>query len=484
MPKPSLPFQRLTPFQYKIIIGVLLIVILAGAYAFFFRKGPNYQFVEVKRGSITELVSVTGNTAPSESVSLGFGSSGNIARVYSAVGRTVRKGAVLATLNTADLDAQVLQAKSNLTKQLAENQNTTINVDQVRAEQDRLMKNAYTKLLSSDLVAVPSSSSEEADPPTITGLYDGPEGAYKLIVYHGDQLSSDDHTLYTFDLEKTGPTKVLASEPTPLGGHGLYVSFGNALTEYDDTTWYITIPNTKSSSYLANYNAYQAALKARDSAIEAAEAQIKNSGGTTVAEAQIENARAALASTEAKLSNSRVVAPIDGVITVFDAKVGQYASAGTALISIISKDAFEVEAQVSETDVGKVAFGNAAAMTLDAFPGEEFKGLVFYIDPAQTSAEGVVGYKIKVAFDKTDSRMKSGLTANLDIATRRKDNVLYLPQYAILETDEGTYVETLESGQVVQHPVELGIGDQEGNVEIVSGATEGEEVLNIGLRVK
>ncbi len=123
-------------------------------------------------------------------------------------------------------------------------------------------------------------------------------------------------------------------------------------------------------------------------------------------------------------------------------------------------------------------------MTLDAFPGETFTGSVSYIDPAQTNNEGVVGYKVKITFDTVDKRLKSGLTVNINIETRNKDNVLVLPQYAILQNDDGTFVQVLEDKAVKNIPVTLGIQDQSGNVEIVSGVTEGEQVLNIGLKTQ
>src|SRR3989344_3311095 len=139
MPMPSsLPSPLRTMMRSKIILGCIVLGLVIGAYLLFFKKGPQYQVVTVERGDITELVSVTGNTEPVSSVSLGFGASGNIAAIYSAIGNIVRKGQLLAKLNTADLDAQVAEAKAALTQQLAENQNTTTNVDQVRAEQDRL----------------------------------------------------------------------------------------------------------------------------------------------------------------------------------------------------------------------------------------------------------------------------------------------------------------------------------------------------------
>ena len=143
-----------------------------------------------------------------------------------------------------------------------------------------------------------------------------------------------------------------------------------------------------------------------------------------------------------------------------------------------------VMARLADFTEAQVALKNKITMTFDAFTNETFTGSVFYIDPAQTTTGGVVGYKIKVALDKKDSRMKSGLTANMNIETRHKDNVLILPQYAILQNDKGTFVEILQNSKVKDLPVTLGLQDQKGNVEIISGVTLGEAVLNIGLKSK
>ena len=78
--------------------------------------------------------------------------------------------------------------------------------------------------------------------------------------------------------------------------------------------------------------------------------------------------------------------------------------------------------------------------------------------------------------------MKSGFTANIDIQTKKNDNVLILPQYAILQNDNGTFVEKLVGNVATTSPVTLGIQDQKGNVEILSGVTLGEQVINIGLK--
>ena len=201
-------------------------------------------------------------------------------------------------------------------------------------------------------------------------------------------------------------------------------------------------------------------------------------------QAQLKSAQAALESAQVKLKNSQIIAPISGVITQFDVKVGQYTSPGLTLVSIISSDSFEVDTQISEIDVGKIALDNNVIMTFDAFPGKTFSGKIFYIDPAQTNTDGVVGYKVKISFDGSGSVMRSGLTANIDIETRHKDNVLILPQYAVLQNDSGTFVQVIENNVVKDIPITLGIQDQSGNVEVISGVTEGEQVLNIGLKSK
>ena len=148
----------------------------------------------------------------------------------------------------------------------------------------------------------------------------------------------------------------------------------------------------------------------------------------------------------------------------------------------MSNGGYEVDGGVSETDVGKIAVGDAVTMTLDAFPNETFDGKVFYIAPAETNTQGVISFLVKIAFSKPDPRLKSGLTANIDIQTQQKNGVLILPQYAILQNDKGTFVETLENKKIKQNPVVIGISDQKGNVEVMSGVTLGENVLNIGLK--
>jgi HlyD family secretion protein len=199
-------------------------------------------------------------------------------------------------------------------------------------------------------------------------------------------------------------------------------------------------------------------------------------------EAVMQQAEAKAQGVRAQIGKTVLRSPLRGTVTKRDIQTGEIASPNTSVISVISESNLEIEANVPEVDVGKVLVGNPVRITLDAFPGENFQGKVAYIEPAETIVDGVVNFKIKIAFDASDERFKSGLTANLVIETLRKENVLVLPQFAILENDRGTFVRKQINGTVTEVPVVLGIRSQNGTIEIISGVTEGEEVLNIGSR--
>ena len=495
------------------IFGAIAVVILIGGYFLFFHHTTTYQFITVKSGFIDESVSITGNTTPNQSVSLSFGSGGTISHIYSLLGKQVSSGEVLAELNTSDLTAQLHQAQASYSvaqtsyDKLVNGASTTdIEVakvalsnakntyDNTVAQQKVLVANALSAMLNSGLVAVPATSgASNVGLPIISGTYTGTlEGEYEISVYSGGSGA-----YFSVSGLETGGG-VVSTVAVPLGTEGLFIQFpSNNILLDTNTKWTVSVPNTQSLTYLTYYNAYQSALQTQSQAVATAGGAVDTAQANldqreagarpedlSIAKAQVDEARATVESITAKLENAEIVAPISGVVTQFDVKIGQIASPSIPLVSIMSNGGYEVDSGVSETDVGKILVKDKVSMTLDAFPNETFTGSVFYIAPAETNTGGVISYQVKVAFDKLDSRLKSGLTANIDIQTKHKDGVLILPQYAILQNDQGTYVETVNNNKVTQNPVVLGILDQKGNVEIISGVTEGEQVLNIGLKAQ
>ena len=458
-----------------------------------------------------------------ESVSLGFQNSGTISGVYHDVGEHVAAGTVIAVLNASDLSAQLAQAQANVDAEQAKlaglqagAQPEDIAVSQAslaKAQQD--LANMYSGIVDTSTTAY--SSANDAVRTQLSAFFTNAETPQAQLTYQTAdsqaatnaqiariaatvalnawqaEISSVSTTSSPATLSKLAADGLADLKPiqTLLGqiSTTLNEAAGLSTAQLAADKASVTIATNEVNAAVTSLNTSTENISSQVLTVAQLQAQLslKQAGSTSsdlaAQQAAIEEAQASVASAQAKLANSEIVAPLSGVITQQDAKIGQIASPDTPLVSIISDGQFEVDANVPETDIGKLAVGNTVAMTFDAFPGETFNGKVFYIDPAETITQGVVDYKIKVSFDTADARMKSGLTANLDIQTKSDANALILPQYAILVNDQGTFVETLDvSKKVVTTPVKLGIQDENGNVEVLSGVTSGEQVLNIGLK--
>jgi len=489
------------------IAGVAVLVLIFGVYWFFVRSGaPVYQFITVTQGSITETVSVTGNTTPTRSVSLGFQNTGTIARVNYSLGDRVGAGAVIAELTTGNLSAALAQAEANLAVAQA---NLAALTAGTRPEQLAIDRNAVAQGQTALVNAIASAYavSDSAVHTNADQFFTNSRNASVALTF----VVSDAALSNAVVQERVALEPVLAAWSTQISSltSGSSDPMAAAAQAVQNLTQVSAFLNDAAAALTKTGSLSAATLSTYESSIATARTSVTGAlmaltstktalvsaqGALTLAQAgstpesiaaqkaQVAQAQAGVANAEANLSGAEIVAPISGVITELDAKVGQLASPGTPLVSIIGNGGFEVDAGVSETDVGKLTSGNKVTMTLDAFPNETFAGSVFYIAPAQTNTQGVISYQIKISFDKADPRLKSGLTANIDIQTKQHDNVLILPQYAILQNDSGTFVQTLVGKVATTSPVTLGIQDQKGNVEILSGVTLGEQVINIGLK--
>lgn len=195
-----------------------------------------------------------------------------------------------------------------------------------------------------------------------------------------------------------------------------------------------------------------------------------------LAQAQVKQARADMLGVQEKINKATLSAPADGIITAVEKEEGEIASVGSVIISLINSNPFQVEANVSETEIAKVNLSDAAEMSLDALPNEKFSGKVLKIDPAETVVSGVIYYKITSVFDAKDDRIKSGMTVNLDIQTEKRENVLFLPYYAVKSRNGEKYVSVLEKGAIKEKTIKTGL-EGEVNVEIIEGLREGEQAV-------
>jgi len=197
-----------------------------------------------------------------------------------------------------------------------------------------------------------------------------------------------------------------------------------------------------------------------------------------VYKADVDKTKASMVELQQKLNDAVLKAPIDATITKVNVKIGETVVAGgESVISLISVNNFEIKVDVPEADIGKVKSENPAQIVLDAFPEKVWAGRVVEIEPAETLIEGVVYYRVTVVFDDVDERIKSGMSADLTIETNKKENVLFIPYRAIVFKDGKKIVRVSEGKEIREAEVETGLKGNEGEVEIVSGLNEGDQVI-------
>ncbi|MCX6782117.1 MAG: HlyD family efflux transporter periplasmic adaptor subunit [Candidatus Magasanikbacteria bacterium] len=188
--------------------------------------------------------------------------------------------------------------------------------------------------------------------------------------------------------------------------------------------------------------------------------------------------RAALSQAIANRDKAIMRAPIDGMVTKIYKKKGEFASMSEVALELLSPH-FEIDVDIPETDVVKLKLQDTVIVTLDAYGDDvKFSGKVISIDPASTDVQDVVYYKVKVALDDSDREIKSGMTANVTVSTASRDNALYIPFRAVRTNSQNEkFVRVLVKGAPQDTTVKLGLRADDGQVEILEGLKEGDEII-------
>jgi HlyD family secretion protein len=153
------------------------------------------------------------------------------------------------------------------------------------------------------------------------------------------------------------------------------------------------------------------------------------------AEAQVKQAQASLSQAELDLSHTYILAPVDGTVVSRNVDVGQTVAASlqAPTIFLIAQDLtkMQVDTNVSEADVGRVVLGQTATFTVDAYPGQIFRGRVSQIRQAPINVQNVITYDVVITVANPDLKLFPGMTANVRILVARHENVLRIPNAAL-----------------------------------------------------
>ncbi len=181
-------------------------------------------------------------------------------------------------------------------------------------------------------------------------------------------------------------------------------------------------------SSVAQLEAAQAGVRSAQAALEVAEAQL------TSAQAQVRQKQAALDQAEVDLRNTFIRAPVDGIVVSRNVDVGQTVAASlqAPTLFLIAQDLtkMQVDTNVDEADIGRVALEQEATFTVDSYPGQTFGGRVTQIRQAPQVIQNVVTYNTVVGVANPDLKLKPGMTANVKLLVARRDNALLVPNAA------------------------------------------------------
>ena len=153
------------------------------------------------------------------------------------------------------------------------------------------------------------------------------------------------------------------------------------------------------------------------------------------AEGVVAQTRGALTVAETNHRYATIRSPVDGVVVSRAVDVGQTVAASfqTPTLFTIAQDLtrMEIDTSVDEADISRVRVGQPVTFSVDAYPESRFKGSVRQVRNAPVVTQNVVTYVVVIDVDNRDMKLKPGMTANVNIETARKDDVLKLPAAAL-----------------------------------------------------
>ena len=189
---------------------------------------------------------------------------------------------------------------------------------------------------------------------------------------------------------------------------------------------------------------------------------------------QLAQTRAALETARTNLRYTDIVSPTDGVVISRAVNVGQTvaASLSAPIIFTIAQDLrkMEVHTNVAESDIGRLKPGMRVSFTVDAYPGEPFRGAIRDIRNAAQVVQNVVTYDAVIDVSNPDLKLKPGMTATVSIVTDRRRDVLTVPNTALRFRPEGAVA---GGGPPAIGPAQAGVGQRRERAEGGQGQGDG-----------
>jgi len=462
-----------------VTIGVIGVLVLGGGYWTYkhFTAKPAVATnltANVKIGNVSKLITATGTVNFLQAIPLTFPQAGKIVELNVKVGDVVKAGQVLVKIDDTKLGTAVMQAKASLMSAQAS----------LQSLQDGFNAQTYAQAKATLVKAQQSltTAQENADPNYLANQVQ--------LANQAVQQASD----------AVAKAQLSGTESSVLPAQNSLVQAlkdQNAAEKAQNGGAAQTLASAQADMTSAQYQVDQ-------------QAQGPKAGDLQMKRSSIEIAKVQLASAQADLLNSSIIAPMDAVIVSAPLQLYQQSDAKSIITITPVGNKLEVDASIDQADIAQVKVGQKVDVNLDAYPDEHSTGTVNLVALQGTIASNVTTFAVTVEVDQASELLRAGMNANINIIVAEAKNVLTVPSEAITKrgTKTGVTVPSTSApgaGQAdkaaqsstpprntgntgtgnavanIQYiPVEIGLDDGM-NVEIKSGLKEGQEVI-IGTR--
>lgn len=460
-------------------------------------KDGNIIYGEIKKSNIQKSVTITGTVIAREESGLSFEKSGRIENINVIEGATVKKGQILANINSKNEYATLISAegsyenaKANYNdvkngateieikikeESLSSAQNNLLQANQAAIDTARniysgifdIFNNKLTSLFNYDGISynLNKTSCNQALSATIEDKIQTLNNKLKsfdtntrniILSQNGDtdQIKADNQIINTLSDEATALTRdaslliddlnQLYSGACSTNDASLNETRSIISTSKKTMESIVSTLNTNKSQILSYRNSYNSALLSLE--------QVKN--GAT--EQKIKSLQSLLKSAEGSYENAKanydknfIKAPYDGIITKININTGEISSINEVAINIITNDDYEISAKLTEIDLNKVKVNDKAQITFDAYGIDDiYLATIEYIDNASTKEGNNNYYYAKISLNDesknilmaNNRQIKSGMNAEIKVITESKNDVLIINNKYIMYKDGQYFV--------------------------------------------
>ncbi|HSF13964.1 MAG TPA: efflux RND transporter periplasmic adaptor subunit [Vicinamibacteria bacterium] len=190
-------------------------------------------------------------------------------------------------------------------------------------------------------------------------------------------------------------------------------------------------------------------------------------------------AEARVAQAKLRVERSIIRAPVSGVAVSREVEPGEVIAPGSRITVLHQVDKLKAVAGIPENDIVYFSIGSDTAIEIDAYPGREFRGRIFFLGSAATGQNRT--FPVEVEVDNKTSELRPGMIVRLSLVRRVFEDAIVVPRDAVLERDEGSVAFVLDGDRARECKVTTGPSES-GKIVVVEGLSVGEELIVKGHR--